>query len=234
MAGGPVTAPAGGRRAPGFTLVEILVVLAILGTLIGLIAALIPKAMVAKQKTRANHLINQIGAALTLLKNDPDQLGRYPLSRLRDLKIGKTMVGKEVGQQNDINVGIECIYFVLNNPDIQVQQITSDPELIGNADKDQYRSARGSASDTEAREYLDPWGQPLAYFHSNDYKEPKGLTDLVTPDGRKISVKPKRMKASAGGGFKNKNSFQLFSVGPNGEQDPDEAEDCDDIEFEAP
>jgi prepilin-type N-terminal cleavage/methylation domain-containing protein len=227
-----VRLPARRRLESGFTLVEILVVLAILATLIGLVAALIPKAMVAKQKVRANTLVMNIGAALNLLKTDNDQFGRYPLSRLRDMKIGKSQVGKEVGQQNDINAGIEAVYFLLNNPDIQITQITSDAELIGNSDNDAYRAAKGTASDLFCREYLDPWGQPLAYFHCNDYKDPKGLTDLVTTDGRKISVKPKRMKSTAGGAFKNPNSFQLFSVGPNGEQDPDDAEESDDIEFE--
>ena len=231
MEGSPVTHRAR-RLDSGFTLVEILVVLAILATLIGLVAALIPKAMVAKQKVRANTLVMNIGAALNLLKSDNDQFGRYPLSRLRDMKIGKSQVGKELGQQNDINVGIEAVYFLLNNPDIQITQITSDAEMIGNTDNDAYRAAKGTAQDVFAREYVDPWGNPLAYFHCNDYKDPKGLTDLVSADGRKISVKPKRMKASAGGNFKNPNSFQLFSVGPNGEQDPDDAEDSDDIEFE--
>ena len=215
----------------GFTLVEILVVLAILGTLIGLVATMIPKAMVAKAKTRSNTLVLNTGAALNLLKNDNDQFGRYPLSRLRDMKIGKVHVGKEVGQQNDINVGIEAVYFLLNNPEIQVMQITSDAEMIGNTDNDAYRAAKGNAQDLFAREYVDAWGNPLAYFHCNDYKDPKGLTDLKGPDGP-ISVKPKRMKATAGGAFKNPNSFQLFSVGPNGQQDPDDAEDSDDIEFE--
>ena len=225
--------PARRRLESGFTLVEILVVLAILATLIGLVAALIPKAMVAKQKVRANTQVMNIGAALSLLKNDNDQFGRYPLSRLRDMKIGKVQVGKELGQQNDINVGIEAVYFLLNNPDIQINQVTSDAEMIGNTDNDVYRAAKGNAQDPFAREYLDAWGQPLAYFHCNDYKDPKGLTELRSVDERKIFVKPKRMKASAGGNFKNPNSFQLFSVGPNGEQDPDESEDSDDILFDS-
>jgi hypothetical protein len=129
-------------------------------------------------------------------------------------------------------VGIETLHFLCNNPEIHVAQVTADEELIGNTDEDSFRSARGTAPDALAREYLDAWGQPLAYFHSNDYKDPKNLEELVAADGRKILVKPKRFSSRSGGGFKNPNSFQLFSVGPNGEQDPDEAEESDDIEYQ--
>jgi prepilin-type N-terminal cleavage/methylation domain-containing protein len=219
------------RPARGFTLVEILVVLAILATLIGLVAALIPKALAAKQKSRASTLVNGVGLALEALRVDNDQYGKYPPSRTRDLKVGKVLLGKDVGQQNDVNVGIECVYLLLNNPEVHAQQVTADVELIGNTDGDSYRAARGTATDAFAREFLDPWDQPLVYFHSNEYKEPKGLTEIQAGDGRKIEVRPKRLPAKAGGGFLNPNSFQLFSVGPNGEQDPDDAEEPDDIVF---
>lgn len=225
-AGGPGT-------EGGFTLVEVLVVLAILGTLIALTAAIIPRAMSAKAKLRTSSLLQTLGASLEAQKNNTEEFGRYPTSRLRDLRIGKVFVGKDVGQQNDLNVGIECVYFLLNNPLVQADQVTSDAELIGNTDNDNYRAARGNAQDTLAREYVDAWGQPLVYIHSNDYKDPKGLDTIVSKeDGRKISVRPKRLPASAGGGFMNPNSFQLFSVGPNGEQDPDDAEESDDIFYQ--
>ena len=218
------------RGEGGFTLVEILVVLAILATLIALVAATIPRALMAKQKLRANTLVNGIASALEQIRND-EQYGKYPLARTRDLRIGKSMVGKELGQPNDTNVGIETVYFVLNNPDIHAAQVTADAELIGNTDEDSFRVARGNASDAFAREYLDPFGQPLVYFHCNDYKDPKGLIEIRTADGRKIDVRPKKMPASAGGGFLCPNSFQLFSVGPNGEQDPDDSEEPDDIVY---
>jgi prepilin-type N-terminal cleavage/methylation domain-containing protein len=217
--------------AGGFTLVEILVVLAILATLISLVAATIPRAMKAKKVTQAQTLINSVGAALELLRNDNEQYGKYPPSRSRDVKFGKILVGKDLGMPNETNVGIETIFFILNNPEIHVAQVTTDVELIGNTDEDSFRSARGTAQDAYAREYLDPWGQPLVYIHANDYKDPKGLGEILTVEGVKIHVWPKKMPTRAGGGLLNPNSFQLFSVGPNGEQDPDEAEESDDIFF---
>lgn len=225
------TAAAAGGPERGFTLVEILVVLAILATLISLVAATIPRALRAQASTKCNTLLQSMGAALELLRNDNEQYGKYPPSRTRDIQIGKNKVGKDLGMPNETNVGIESVYFILNNPDIHVSQVTADPDLIGNTDEDSFRSARGIAPDAFAREYLDPWGQPFAYFHSNDYKEPKGLTELRSLDGRKIVVWPKKLPAKAGGGFLNPNSFQLFSVGPNGVQDTDDAEESDDIVF---
>lgn len=229
----PRRTPPRPRAAAGFTLVEILVVLAILATLISLVAATIPRAMRAKNVTRTQALVNQIGSTLELLRNDNEQYGKYPPSRSRDLKFGKNFIGKELGMPNDINAGIETIHFLLNNPDIQVSQVTSDEELIGNTDEDSFRSARGIAADALAREYLDAWGRPLVYFHSNDYKDPKNLGDITSAEGEKILVRPKKMSAKAGGQFLYPSSFQLFSLGPNGEQDPDEGEESDDIVYNA-
>jgi prepilin-type N-terminal cleavage/methylation domain-containing protein len=223
--------PAGSGSPAGFTLVEILVVIAILATLIGLVAAIIPMAMKKRQVLRTQTLVNKVGSTLELLHSDNDQYGKYPPSRTRDLRIRNKPVGKDIGQPNDRNAGIETIHFLCNNPDIQVDQVTDDPELVANTDEDSFRASRGTASDAQAREYLDSWGQPLAYFHSNDYKDPKGLEDVLSLDGRVIQVRPRKLPAKMGGGYMNPNSFQLFSVGPNGEQDPDDAEEGDDIWF---
>jgi prepilin-type N-terminal cleavage/methylation domain-containing protein len=229
MAGRPIAA--GARPARGFTLVEILVVIAIIATLVGLVATMIPAAIKKKQVLRTQTLVTGIAAALESLQLDNEQYGKYPPSRTRDMKFGKSFVGKEIGMPNEVNCGIESVFFLLNNPTIQCPQVTSDEELIGNADDDAYRNARGNASDAFAREYLDAWGQPLAYFHSNDYKDPKGLEELQTTDMRKIQVRPKKMSVKAGGGFLGPNSYQIFSVGPDGEQDADDAEEGDDIVF---
>ena len=113
-----------------------------------------------------------------------------------------------------------------------IRVVTADADLIGNTDNDVFRANKGNAQDSFAREYLDAWGQPLVYFHSNNYKDFKGLDSIVTGEGRKISVRPKRLPTSAGGGFMNPSSFQLFSVGPNGEQDPDDSEESDDIFYQ--
>ena len=237
MARHPVADSPGGRTsgppdpAAGFTLVEILVVLAILATLISLVAAAIPRAMRMQKITKAQTLVNSVGAALELLRTDNEQYGKYPPSRSRDIRFGKNHVGKDLGMPNDVNVGIESVFFVLNNPEIHISQVTTDVELIGNTDEDSFRTARGTAQDAFAREYVDPWGQPLVYIHANDYKDPKGLCEILTLEGVKISAWPKKMPAKAGGGLLNPNSFQLFSVGPNGLQDPDDAEESDDIFF---
>ncbi len=223
------------RPAPkfeaGFTLVEILVVLAIIATLIGLVAAIIPRALAAKNRMRAQTLVDKLGSTLELMRADNDQYGKYPPSRSRDLRFGKVFVGKDIGQPNDTNVGIETLFFFTNCPDIHCDQVTADVNLIGNTDSDSFRATKGNASDAEAREYLDPYEHPLVYINANDYKDPKGLTEIQGIDGEKIEVHPKKLPSRVGGGYLNPNSFQLFSLGPDGKQDPDEAEEGDDIIF---
>jgi prepilin-type N-terminal cleavage/methylation domain-containing protein len=232
MAGRPVGAPRDGTDDGGFTLVEVLVVIAIIAALMGLVAAMIPRALKAQQMTQTQTLVQNIGATLELLRSDNEQYGKYPLTRSKDLKIGKVNVGKEIGQANDINVGIETVFFLLNCREIHVGQVTGDETLIQNTDEDKFRAARGNATDAEAREYCDAWGQPLVYFHSNDYKDPKGVVEILSLESKeKIEVRPKKMSNRAGGGFLNPNSFQLFSVGPNGKQDDDEDEEADDIVY---
>jgi len=213
----------------GFTLVEVLVVIAIIATLLGMVAAMIPMAMKKQATLKTQTLVQTIGGTLEEARNNNEQFGKYPPTRSRDLRILKLNVGKEIGQANDINVGIETVHFLLNCHEIQANQVTADETLIQNCDDDVFRAARGTAPDAQAREYCDAWGQPLVYLNAADYKDPKGVSEIRTLDGRKIEIRAKKLSARAGGGFLNPNSFQLFSVGPNGEQDPDDAEEPDDI-----
>lgn len=222
--------PAGGQG--GFTLVEILVVLAILAALIGLVAAMIPIAMKQKAVTQTGTTITAVGLGLENLESDRDQFGKYPPSRSKDLRIRKLMIGKDIGQPNDVNTGIETVFFLLNNPEVKLDRdVDVAAEFIGNTDEDRFRAAKGNASDADAREYLDAWGNPLVYFNNADYKDPKGCDQVKLADGTVVTVRPLRMPAAAGGGFKRPTSFQLFSLGPNGRQDDPGSDEYDDIVF---
>jgi prepilin-type N-terminal cleavage/methylation domain-containing protein len=229
VAATPAT-PAPSRRPGGFTLVEMLVVLVIIAALIGMAATGIPAAMRAQRRTQATSLITQVQGALMSMQVDKESYGRYPPTRCVDIRIGRKLVGKELGTpSNDLNVGIETVWFLTNHPDIPVKQVTNNAEQIQNCDADNFRASLSTASDSEAREYVDPWGWPLVYFHNMDYKDPKGCTRIKGLGGEVIEVRPKRLPKAKGGQYLGPNSFQLFSVGPNGQQDPDDAEESDDI-----
>ena len=222
MARHPIARGAGSASA-GFTLVEILVVLAILAALMAMVATMVPYALKQKDKLRARSLVDNIGGTLEMLKNDADQFGKYPPTRAWDLRIGKKMVGKDLGHTNDLNVGIECIHFVINNPDIRIDHAPSTEEgAIGNTDDDKFRTIRGNASDADAREYLDPWGNPLVYINCNDYKDPKGANQILVA-GQNVTIHAKKLSSKEGGGYLFPNTFQLFSLGPDGVQDDDDA-----------
>ncbi len=220
------------RRTPsgeeGFTLVEILVVLAIIGTLVGLVSALIPIGLKKRAETKTRTLITSIGTSLEGYKNDED-FGRYPPTRTTELKWARKNIGQDLGQPNTTNVGIETVYIFLDLPEVDAAQVTQDPEQVANTDGDKFRAARGRGEGADAREFMDSWGRPLVYFNAADYKEPKGLDRIKTVDGEEIQVHPKRLPSSMGGGFVGPTSFQLFSLGENGVQD--DGEESDDIVF---
>lgn len=221
-------------RDAGFTLVEILVVLAILATLMGLVVAVVPQALKQKEVTRAKGLINAVGATLDLLKNDQDSFGKYPPTRMRDLKIGKALVGKDLGQFNETNCGVEVLWYLMNNDQVRIDRPpNSDDTLVGNTDGDNFKTTRGT-NDAVCREYIDPWGRPLVYYHCNDYKDPKGVTTIKDAEGNIIEVHPRKAPSNSGGGWLFPNTFQLFSLGPNGKQDDPDSEDDDDIVYLVP
>ncbi|MEL7474103.1 MAG: prepilin-type N-terminal cleavage/methylation domain-containing protein [Planctomycetota bacterium] len=68
----------GGAR-PGFTLVELLVVMAIIALLIGLLLPTLPRVMDAARKTRCAAQLRSVGQALELYKGDHREL--YPTAR---------------------------------------------------------------------------------------------------------------------------------------------------------
>jgi len=229
MAGHPLTAARRGSPR-GFTLVEVLVVIAIIAGLMALVAAIVPKAIEEGRKQRTRNLINNIAAELEALNADAEAFGRYPPTHTKDLRIGKKKIGEELGEPNSVNVGNETIFFVLSYPGLPGHQSTTEAEQIGNTDGDSFRANRLGGTDAQAREFIDGWGRPLVYFHSASYKEPRGLTTVSTPEGP-VEVKPKRLPAAKGGQYLGAGSFQIFSLGRNGKQDADDDEDSDDVVY---
>jgi prepilin-type N-terminal cleavage/methylation domain-containing protein len=204
------------RTNQGFSLIELLVVLTILGALAAGGTVFIRIAARNKARTLTSQRLFAIATGLEEVK---DALGYYPPTLTTDLKSpdGKDKPGEKVGLPNDTNVGIETVYiaFKLNgvNPDLQ----GLGDGAIGNTDNDKVAELVGQLQVTDMFEYVDFWGNPFVYFSSKDYADVSAFESYVKAGDGSTAVKVKPHKSGKEGVFKEKNRFQLFSMGPDGE-----------------
>jgi hypothetical protein len=94
--------------------------------------------------------------------------------------------------------------------------IEMEDEWLANTDEDQMRAQVTRADKLDLYEFVDAWGNPLAYFSVWDYQNPEKLTQYTLGEQaaeRDQVVKPH--KSVKTGQFLNQNSFQLFSAGPD-------------------
>jgi len=216
------------RSARGFTLIEILVVVAILGVLMGLVALLIPKAGKEQQKFTTNQRIQQLSAAIDRYRNEPIGKNRPPPMTLAKLAgLMKQFEGLAYASPNVTNESSEVLYLALRHPDLSAKlnpgQLAGDG-AIANTDEDQYnRPPPGGGSDPSAQEVVDAWGNPIIYIEKNSYD---AVFQIVLRDGTTVEVKAK--KRPDGTSF-NDDSYQLISLGPNEAWDEPGSAGYDDI-----
>lgn len=200
------------RKNRGFTLIEILVVIAIISAIIGGVSLMIAAAMRAKTRSVGVQRVTSLGAAIDQLESS-DKLGAYPPTRIERLTAPGAggNVGKQLGKGNDVNCGIETVYVALRLKGIKVAVDGFDTdESVGNLDDDKAAAAVPDMPDARLFEYLDPWGNPLVYIQSNDYKDMKGVEQYMLTGNRQVKVQPKTL---ANGEFVRADKFQLFSCG---------------------
>lgn len=199
----------------GFTLIEVMVVMAILAGLVAGVTVMVRAAQGKKEVFATKTRLGEIAAGLEMLKS-PDKLGAYPPTDVTGLygpgKSGN--VGKQLGGGNDKNCGIESVWVAFHLSGIRVSsQALDDPAAYGNLDGDSGAAAVGEMPDAQLREYLDAWGQPLVYIHNRDFKKMDKLDTYVLADGKtEVKVQPRKNSL---GEFESTASFQLFSIGPD-------------------
>jgi prepilin-type N-terminal cleavage/methylation domain-containing protein len=202
-------------RNGGFTLIEIMVVIAIIASLIAATSLMLSIGNKKKAQTETWGRLNGIGAAIEQLRST-DQLGRYPPTEITKLSF-QGFDGKKFGQPNATNVGIETIYVAFRLPGINVTPSGVEAEdAVGNTDDDKASSMVGKMAKPDLFEYLDAWGNPLVYISASDYKDPSKVAEYVLGDAAHTHVKVAPKKNEKTGEFVRPDSFQLFSMGPDG------------------
>lgn len=201
--------------AHGFTLVEILVVVAILGVLMGLVALLIPKAGKQQKVFLTEGRVQALQNGIENYKRE--KVGRtkeWPPMTLESLgKVSKYFEGLTFTTPNDVNESSEALFLALRHPDLSVKldpnQLAGD-KPAGNTDEDAYNHAPpGAGSETGAMELLDAWGNPIVYIEKNSYGK---SVRIMLNDGTTVEVQAKKRPD---GNYYNENSYQLISLGAN-------------------
>lgn len=194
-------------RPFGFTLIEILIVIVIIGILASLVLAGILGAMDSAKYSSTEALLGTLKGAL---ENYRTRWGDYPPSTLTEFR---------VRLPNEINNGAEALTGCLSSTlrgGILYQP--SDSERFSNVDGD---SAPGNVckwyfGDNQLREIVDFYGRPVLYLHHKDYAGGARTvrTYILQPTGKEVEYKP--VKSEATKTFANPDTFQILSAGKDG------------------
>jgi prepilin-type N-terminal cleavage/methylation domain-containing protein len=186
----------------GFTLLELMAVIVILGILI---AVLVPrlgqaKETVKEQQTRA--LLGQLDAALSEYEN---QFGDYPPSNF---------VEKWGTAPNNTNLGAETLVLSLWSPDWGGTSLSED--ALVNTDNDQTKKPYAKLGKPALFEIADAWGNPIAYFHRRDYGRADRYATTSPETGEDLDSSVTASMNPVTGTYYNPKKYQLISAGKDG------------------
>jgi prepilin-type N-terminal cleavage/methylation domain-containing protein len=196
------------RRA-GFTLLEMLIVIVIIGILVSLTIIGVTKAITVSKISNTQSTIQSITHACETYHT---RWGDYPPSNLASYK--------GVKPPNDTNNGVESLVASLSSKargGILYQPPATD--LYGNTDEDELPKNPTDSYFGEPyplNEYLDFFGHPLTYIHHDDYaKPPAGILKYRAS----VGVDADEVKVYKSGMTKNwelPDKFQITSRGADG------------------
>jgi len=188
------------RRNAGFSLIEILVVLALVGLLMGLVATGVFRFSETGRITDAQA---RIEALSLLVESYRDREGEYPPSRLP--RMGVT-------DANRVNEGCEALAAALRAKSYGGRR--PNEGWLVNTDDDRSPMLSSADNSNALLELCDPWDNPLVYIVHEDYAQE--FTYRLT-DGDFVEDYRALARTNAlTGAFHNFESYQLLSAGPDG------------------
>jgi len=189
----------------GFSLIEILVVITIIGLLIGLSAGAYTHWITQGEIRKTENLIKNIEVYADEYNNI---IGDYPPSSLNQLSTPVSSTG------DSANEGIEAFVLALFQKDYQGPRPGSVSDLV-NTDNDQADRNITDFGNPVLLEFEDAWHNPIIYFNCRDYGE-KFTYLIESPDTDRESVSVHALKNPVTGTYFNFDSYQIISVGPDG------------------
>lgn len=188
----------------GFTLVEILVVIAIISILIGLLVPTVSYFQYQSRKQSVQSELQRIASALESYNSD---FGDYPPS---------TLNGVKDHEGNDINQGNESLTAFLMTEKNGGPYLDWPADRFQNGDKDRAEENLTGwyFGHNKLLEMEDAWNHPFVYFHSDDYESYKKYRKYRSENGLTFEGKPVKSEETAA--YRGKFSFQLWSIGVDG------------------
>jgi prepilin-type N-terminal cleavage/methylation domain-containing protein len=224
------------RHVRGFTLIEILVVVSILGVLMALVSVLVIRAGAHKQRMQTEQLVTAY--LPQAIMRYQQEFKRLPPMSVKELNRISSYKGMAI-TDNSTNECNEALLVALRHGDFSTplgenDLPTEDP--FGNTDEDMWNQApNGFGGEPHALEILDSWGNPIIYIHKNQYNEVVRIV-RTHPELMEIEVEARKRDDDT---YYNPTSFQLISLGENGvldidEDDPDLVDDIMNFTLQKP
>jgi prepilin-type N-terminal cleavage/methylation domain-containing protein len=188
------------RPSAGFTLIEILVVIAIIGLLISIVSVAVAKQQGAGQVAECRARLEQLKL---LVDSYAQRTGDFPPSRL---------AAAGVKDHNKLNEGIEALLVAFKSPGYT--GLRPEESQLGNTDGDSDEHLKLIDGSHALLELVDPWDNPVVYIANGDYDDEFPYR-LATRNG----VEDITMRAATNpltGAPAEFDAFQLLSAGPDG------------------